>query len=581
MSALQFEVLSIKNIVPDPNQPRKYYDEVAMQELTDSVRESGILQPILVREQPDRHDHYLIVCGERRYRASKAAGLKTIPAVIRKISDEEALQLQIVENLQRKDVHPMEEAVAFKSFIEGKNWSFDEIAKRVGKSDYYVKQRLKLNSLTERFQQLFYHNKMSISTALDVAKLEASTQEEMFAEIIGDADLKNPEFKLELAGYYLAKYQGKLKNANFDTLDKDLFPSMGPCDTCQFNSSALKLFPNDDQSATCGNIKCFKEKTERAFKINLEAAIQDPTILLVVTDYNPDKATKVIMSKYEGVLDRNSFTEEEEPEMQHDRSWYDGDNDTPEEDEADYQSDLRDYMISMQEWKDKIATGAYVKAFVIAGSGKGKYTYVKLKKSAGKFAPQTSASTTVEPTDDSSIKSATLMIADIDNEIARIKEKENRAKQIDENNIWDEVKKHFNPHANAGVLKDPLTNLERKAVAEAMCKKIGYLNNSHFRKMFGLDKDGAIEDTTFNQMCRFFMLDVLPPSACYSGFTDDANLCLEIAMEYFPGVLLEIQDTANLKTEKRIARIEKRIKELQDKKKEIKSTIPKPTKSKK
>lgn len=134
MSELQFQQIPLKDITPDPNQPRKFYDEQSMQDLTDSVRESGVLQPILVRKKA-KGKGYLLVCGERRYRASVAVQTAfktrdTIPAVIRELSDEEALQLQIVENLQRKDVHPMEEAVGFKSFIEGKNWSFEEIAKR-------------------------------------------------------------------------------------------------------------------------------------------------------------------------------------------------------------------------------------------------------------------------------------------------------------------------------------------------------------------------------------------------------------------------------------------------------------------
>lgn len=585
MSQLQFQVLAIKNIVPDPNQPRKFYDEVAMEELTNSVKESGVLQPILVREQPDRHDHYLIVCGERRYRASKAAGLKTIPAVIRELSDEEALQLQIVENLQRKDVHPMEEAIGFKSFVDGKSWSFEEIAKRVGKSEYYVKQRLKLCSLTDNFQKLFFHNKMNISVALELAKLEASTQEEMYNDLVDDSDINDPDFVLDLPSYTLNKYRGKLMYARFDLSDKDLFPSMGACDTCQFNSSVLKLFPTDDKTAICGSISCFKEKTERSYRKNLDLAVSDPSIVLVVTDQNPDKDAKKIMADYEGVLDRSSFTEEEEPEIP-DRSYYNGDNETPEEDEADYQKDLARYYEDLQEWKEKIATGAFLKAFIIAGTNKGKYTYVRLTKKGGKTAALVGQGQETEHSGElNNPRSATIAIAEIDDELERIKTKEVRAKQLDENNIWDEVKKHFNPRANASVLNGPLLSLERKAIATAMYNKLNYHSKDDFRKLFKIDGRKEvfpdIDETTFNQMCRYFMLDTLPPSICYSGFTGDAKLSLEIAKDYFPGVLLEIQDIANLKTEKRLARIDKRIQELQSQKKSIKASMPKKAKGNK
>ena len=123
------EVL-IKDIHPDPNQPRRFYDEQAMDELTESIKDSGVIQPIVIRPNGKG---YIIVCGERRYRAALSVNAafkdrNTIPAVIRNLSDEEALQLQIVENLQRKDVHPMEEAVAFKSLLEKKQWSVNEIA---------------------------------------------------------------------------------------------------------------------------------------------------------------------------------------------------------------------------------------------------------------------------------------------------------------------------------------------------------------------------------------------------------------------------------------------------------------------
>jgi ParB family chromosome partitioning protein len=107
-----FKTILLDDIHPDPNQPRKYYDALAMEELTQSVKEKGVLQPVLIRPNGNG---YILVCGERRYRASKEAGLTDIPAVIRQLTDDEALELQIIENLQRKDVNPMEEGTAFQN----------------------------------------------------------------------------------------------------------------------------------------------------------------------------------------------------------------------------------------------------------------------------------------------------------------------------------------------------------------------------------------------------------------------------------------------------------------------------------
>lgn len=582
MSQIEFQNIPLKSIFPDPNQPRKFYDETAMEELTNSIKESGVLQPILVREQPDRHDKYLIVCGERRYQASKTAGLKEIPAIIRSITDEEALQLQIVENLQRKDVHPMEEAVAFKSFQESRNWSFEEIAKRVGKSEYYVKQRIKLNSLCDEFQKLFFQNKINITDALQVSKFEAEIQVELFNELVDDDDLNNPTFHLDIESYQLNKFRGKLQNATFDIEDATILPTMGACSNCQFNSAVLKLFP-DQNGATCENIKCFNEKTNLSFQRNIDNALTDPSVVLIITDHNPDKQTKLLLTKYEGVLQPNEFLSHDAPEC-NDRDWYNGNNDTPEEDESDYQQDYAAYLYELEQWEARIRTGKYLKAFVLSGHQKGRYTYIELNKKGKAKVPVVALNSDVSEKADP-IVDLQNQIEEIDNEISRIKEKEKRSKQIDENKIWEDLKRHFNPHANASVLNGPLTSLERKAIATAMYNKLNYHKSDEFRKLFKIDgRKGVlpeVDETTFNQMCRFYMLDILPPSICYSGFTEDADLSIEIAKEYFPGVLLEIQDAANLKTEKRVARIEKRIKELQDQKKELKAATAKTKKANK
>ncbi len=117
LPASSFELISIAQIRADPNQPRKHFSEGDLQELIQSIQQHGILQPVLLRPT-DSEGNYQIVCGERRYRAALASGLTVIPATIRTLSDEEALEIQVIENLQRKDVLPMEEAVAFKLLRE-------------------------------------------------------------------------------------------------------------------------------------------------------------------------------------------------------------------------------------------------------------------------------------------------------------------------------------------------------------------------------------------------------------------------------------------------------------------------------
>lgn len=135
----ELKMLKLAHITPSPTNPRKTFDEDTIDELAKSIFEKGVISPIMVR--PLGKETYELVCGERRYRASLSVHAEhkdrnTIPAYIRDMSDDEALELQITENLQRKDVHPMEEAAAFKTLVE-RNHPAEEISNRLGKSVYF------------------------------------------------------------------------------------------------------------------------------------------------------------------------------------------------------------------------------------------------------------------------------------------------------------------------------------------------------------------------------------------------------------------------------------------------------------
>ena len=143
--------LPLSKIKPNPGQPRKDFDQEELDELADSIRQHGVLQPILVRKLGNE---YQIVAGERRYQASKLAGLKEIPAVVRDISDEEVFQLALIENLQRQDLNPVEEAQGYKQLIEQNGWTQEELAKALSKSRPAVANTLRLLDLPKEVQDL-------------------------------------------------------------------------------------------------------------------------------------------------------------------------------------------------------------------------------------------------------------------------------------------------------------------------------------------------------------------------------------------------------------------------------------------
>lgn len=144
-------VLSISEIVRNPNQPRKTFDEDKLAELADSIKQNGVLQPILVRRKGQKYE---IVAGERRYQASKLAGLKEIPAVVREIDDDKVFQLALIENLQRSDLSPIEEAKGYKQLLTSRSLTQEELAKILSKSRSAIANTLRLMDLPVEVQHM-------------------------------------------------------------------------------------------------------------------------------------------------------------------------------------------------------------------------------------------------------------------------------------------------------------------------------------------------------------------------------------------------------------------------------------------
>lgn len=559
----EFKLVPLSDIKPDPNQPRKFYDESAMQELTDSVREKGILQPVLIRPNGKGH---ILVCGERRYKAATAAGLKEIPAVIRKLSDEEALELQIIENLQRKDVHPMEEAVAFKSLFD-KGKDIKEIAARVGKSEFYVRQRIKLCAMTKDWQGAFFQNRISITEALKVALFDIKVQNELFKEVGGGSRT------IELGNWSLRKYRGDLVDAPFDTADPTLDKKVGACVNCKFNTATAALFEDAGISPKCNNLPCFTNKCNLHFVREFDIACSDPAVVLVHDFWaaTSDKWVKKAEGAGHAVYGSNAYDKVNPPEIESFEEWKE-DNDEYNDTEArkQYQQEMDEYNQSLKVYQEKVAGGKYKKAFLLTGNDKGKYIYITLNKNS-KAAGSSKAVKQKE-------ESGQLSAADIDQEIKRIRDKEKRTKEIDQNQVWGELKTHFSPKNNIAFFSGELTQVEREATAAALYEKLDYGGQDQFKKVFQFKKVdsgyrsgydfSAITKEELLKLIRFFMLTVLPPSMLYDGFNNH-KVCLKVAHEYFPDVLKGIQDKQNEKAQKRNERIDKRIADLQKKKKEL------------
>ena len=179
--------LKISQIEPNRKQPRRSFDDESLGELAESIRQHGVLQPILVR--PQIFGGYQIVAGERRYRASRLAGLTEIPAIIRELSDSETMQIALIENLQRNDLTPLEEAAGYRALIDDFGLSQEDVARTVGKSRPAVANMLRLLSLPDEVKPMLEENQISAGHARALLAIEDQEQLTAAAKKVADEKL--------------------------------------------------------------------------------------------------------------------------------------------------------------------------------------------------------------------------------------------------------------------------------------------------------------------------------------------------------------------------------------------------------
>lgn len=186
-SDTRIETLPLREIEPDPGQPRKTFDDETLAELSASIAEHGLLQPIAVRPKPS--GGYLIVAGERRWRASRMAGLTEVPVIVRDVTDEQAMELALVENLQREDLDPVEEAAGIRELMTRCDLTQEQAARKLGKSRSALANSLRLLSLPETVLELLKSGFITIGHAKVVLGLPAPELQEEAAQMIADNQL--------------------------------------------------------------------------------------------------------------------------------------------------------------------------------------------------------------------------------------------------------------------------------------------------------------------------------------------------------------------------------------------------------
>lgn len=572
-------MIPLSDVVPSPTNPRKFFDESATNELAESIMEKGVLQPILVRTKDGKYE---VVCGERRYRASMIVKSSPkvnnlIPATVRELSDQEVREMQLIENFQRQDVHPMEEAVAIKAAVDSGKYTMEDIAAKVGKKLPYIRQRMKLNDLTADWQKLFFRDCLSISDAIKLCALPASEQKEIFDDEIGNNEVKK---KYTLSDWTLDKYKGDLSRASFDLKDASIDKKAGACINCQYNTSVSQLFPDEISSPRCTNITCFSKKSETHFSREIKKAKEDPSVIFIYDDHSVPAIVEQLRKEGVEVLKEGYYDDCKMLNSPEKPDWSDFVEDEDYEDDHErkqaFEVELLDYENEVKDFEKKIATGKYKKAFVVYrrygyGAQPGHYVYVEINAKG------------VQKKSRKAIEEGNSDIYDIDAEITRIKDRDIRNKELDGEKVWREINKLVTEKSL--VHEGPLSPYEIKAAVVAIYEKISDSGRAKIEKQLSkssslsIAKSELFSISTLDKVLRIFILDALQSTAG-SHIKNGGHMALKAVLEqYFPDKIVDIESAQLTRAEKRSKNVEKKLSELQDQKKLLQAeTKEKPTK---
>ena len=207
--------VDINKIEPNKEQPRKNFDEDSLLELSDSIKQYGLIQPILVQ---DRKTYYEIIAGERRWRASKLAGLKEVPVIIKNYTEQEIVEISLIENIQREDLNPIEEAKAYKRLMSEFNLKQDEIADRVSKSRTAVTNSMRLLKLCDEVQQMIINDMISTGHARAIITIEDPEEQYLLAQKIFDEKLSVRDVEKYIKNLNKPEKPKKKENKSLDII---------------------------------------------------------------------------------------------------------------------------------------------------------------------------------------------------------------------------------------------------------------------------------------------------------------------------------------------------------------------------
>ncbi|HZP06077.1 MAG TPA: ParB/RepB/Spo0J family partition protein [Terracidiphilus sp.] len=320
MSKNEYRNLPLDQLVECPLNPRRTLDEKALNELAESIRTQGVLMPLLVR--PVNPQTYEVVAGKRRFRAAQLAGVESVPVDIRELTDAECIEIAITENLQRRDVHPLEESSGYARLLslDEPKYSIEQIAAKCAKTPAYIVSRLSLASLTPDVTEAFVKDEIGLGHALLLAKLQSDEQEHAlsacYQEVYGNGSKPR---RILLPVRHLKEWIERnvlldLAAAPFSKDDATLVPDAGACANCPKRTGHnTLLFEGMSHNDRCSDPRCFSMKLDQHVK---QTVAQKPKLVRISTAYGKPADGSPVMP-------RNKYVEirQDKPKGKNERDW--------------------------------------------------------------------------------------------------------------------------------------------------------------------------------------------------------------------------------------------------------------------
>jgi ParB family chromosome partitioning protein len=524
--------IELSMIACSPFNPRKYRTEEDLEELTKSIVNFGIIQPVTLRK---KGEGYEIVCGERRYRASLMAERATIPAIIKEYSDAEAMEICILENLQRRDINPVEEALSFGKLMEVRGYSIEDLVKQFGKTDKYIRSRLQLRNLIDEVSELLVREEITLGVALELAKFCPDIQKDVYREHLSGENhyswknLQTKDFRKMLE----SKYSTDLSKYEFDRSE---------CKGCRFNSSVYDLFA-DGNCGNCQNMECLRQKqaefvASEATKLLNERKNANVGICVAPNSFASAEVVENLIDTGCEIYEMQASRLPEEPKKPEPEQF---------ETETGYREAEASYESRMLQYR---AHSAQIETMVEQGKA-------QLLVDVSKRKPELCYRIVPEKETD--------LHKNEEDTVDKLRKQDLRNKEIAIEKGVEEVRRFV--RENAIPAKD-FSAREQELLYFIM---FAFLRRENYGK-FGIEDGQAISDEKKMELVAFRSVEqenalhrdfIIYALSQTSGDCLKSKLLLEFAAIHFPDKVMEIKQQCNETYRKKHERIEERIRELQ------------------